>query len=73
MPTVGQSGLVTDLGTISGITCRLATLTRPDGTVMTIDLSLLRSAPVVGNRVQFTGSLSPDGLVLLATTMTSAP
>ncbi len=73
VPTVGQSGLVTDLGTISGITCRLATLTRPDGTVMTIDLSLLRSAPVVGNRVQFTGSLSPDGLVLLATTMTSAP
>ena len=73
VPTVGQAGLVTDLGTISGITCRLATLTRPDGTVMTIDLSLLRSAPVVGNRVQFTGSLSPDGLVLLATTMTSAP
>ncbi len=73
VPTAGQSGLVTDLGTISGMTCRLATLTRPDGTVMTIDLSLLRSAPVVGNRVQFTGSLSPDGLVLLATTMTSAP
>lgn len=73
MPTLGQPGPATDLGTISVITCTLATLTRPDGTVMTVDLSLLRSIPVVGDRVQVTGWLNPDGRLLLATTMTPAP
>ena len=73
MPTFGQPGPVTDLGTISVISCTLASLTRPDGTVMTLELSLLPSMPVVGARVQVTGWLSPDGRVLLATTIAPAP
>lgn len=73
MPTLGQPGPATDVGTISVITCTLATLTRPDGTVMTVDLSLLLSLPVVGDRVLITGWLSPDGRLLLATTVAPAP
>ena len=73
VPTFGQPGPVTDLGTISVISCTLASLTRPDGTVMTLDLSLLPRMPVVGARVQVTGWLSPDGRLLLATTSTPAP
>ena len=73
VPTFGQPGPVTDLGTISVISCTHASLTRPDGTVMTLDLSLLPSVPVVGDRVQVTGWLSPDGHLLLATTTTPAP
>ncbi len=73
VPTFGQPGPVTDLGTISVISCTLASLTRPDGTVMTLDLSLLPSMPVVGDRVQLAGWLSPDGRLMLATTITPAP
>ena len=70
---LGQPGPITEVGTISARTCMLATLTRPDGTVMTVDLALLRATPVVGDRVLVTGSLSPDGTRLIATTMIPAP
>ena len=40
---------------------------------MTVDLSLLLSLPVVGDRVLITGWLSPDGRLLLATTVAPAP
>ena len=70
---LGQPGPITEVGTISARTCMLATLTRPDGTVMTVELALLRAIPVVGDRVLVTGSLSPDGTRLIATTMIPAP
>lgn len=70
---VGQPGPITEVGTVSAISCLLATLTRLDGTVLTVDLALLRVVPVVGDRVLVTGSLSPDGKVLVATTSTRAP